>query len=323
MTANPVRETTLVIVQKASEVKINKEKIEELALKWHRAGLPVAWWDYKKHFQSENEETLALYVILLDSLNFCFWSDQGEKWKIISGGETYSGYFALSLALKEFFEKHPERATLAYFDRIKYRDFAKILQWGKNLQYLEERWEIARRVSCHILKKYGSAKNFILSADQQLFILIPKIAFELHSFQDHLWLDGQRIYFWKRAQILAMDIYGAFAGSTSRGLGSFKDLDYPTAFPDYKLPQILQHYGILEYSPALETLIKNQCPIYAGSKEELEIRSATVWAVEYLKEALKKYGGLYNSFELDWILWAKSQKETMALPHHLTKTMFY
>lgn len=317
---NPVRETTFFIVQKASEVKINKEKIEGLALKWHRAGLPIAWWNYKKHFQSDNEEMLATYLILLDSLNFCFWSDRGEKWKIMSGDETYSGYFALSLALKEFFEKHPDRANLHYFDRIRYRDFARILQLGKNLQYLEERWKIARRVSCHILKKYGNARNFILSADGQLSILIPKIATELYSFQDHLWLDGQRIYFWKRAQILAMDIYGVFTG---RGLGNFSDLDYPTAFPDYKLPQIIHHYGILEYSSTLEALIKNQCPIYAGSKEEMEIRSATVWSVEYLKEVLLKYGGLYHSFELDWILWEISQKETMALSHHLIKTIFY
>lgn len=320
MEENPVRPTTLEIVKKSTDVKINREKFRELAAEWGREGLLVPWWDYKKHFQSEDEEQLLTYLILLDSLNFCFWNHGAEKWTVNFDGQSYSGYFALSLALKDFFEKNPSWATLAHFGRIKYRDFARILQWGKNLQYLEERWEIARKVSCHILKKYGSSKNFILSADGQLSVLIPKIATELYSFQDHLWLDGRRIYFWKRAQILAMDIYGAFNG---RGIGHFQDLDYPTAFPDYKLPQILRHYGILEYSPALEALIKNRCPIYAGSKEELEIRAATVWAVEYLKEALLKYGGLYCSFGLDWILWDKSQSEKMILPHHLTKTIFY
>lgn len=320
---NPVRETTLSIASKATEVKINEDKIKELAAQWNRNGLPVPWWDYKKHFQSKDEERLLTYLIILDSLNFCFWNGAAKKWKVNFDGQAYSGYFALSLALKEFFEKYPDRATLAHFDRINYRDFARIMQWGKNLLYLEERWEIVRRVSCHILKKYGSTRNFILSAEGQLSKLIPKIATELPSFKDDLWHQGQRIYFWKRAQILAMDIYGAFNGSAGRGLGNFQDLDYPTAFPDYKLPQILRHYGILEYSPTLEVLIKNRCPIYAGSKEEIEIRSATVWAVEYLKEALKKYGGLYHAFELDWILWDKSQKETMVLSHHLTKTMFY
>ncbi|MBI3045944.1 MAG: hypothetical protein HYY86_00145 [Candidatus Harrisonbacteria bacterium] len=317
---NPVRQTTLEVLKKASEVRINKEKVEELAARWNQEGLPVAWWDCAKHFQSENEEQLLTYLILLDSLNFCFWNHGAEKWAVNLEGRPYSGYFALSLSLKEFFEKNPDKANLHYFEEVSFKEFSRILQWGKNLLYLEERWQIARRVSCHILKKYGSARNFILSSDQKLSVLIPKIAMELFSFSDHFWHNGQRIYFWKRAQILAMDIYGAFAG---RGLGYFKDLDYPTAFPDYKLPQILNHYGIMEYSPALEALIKNRCLIYPMSKEEIKIRSATVWAVEYLKEALQKYGGQYHSFELDWILWEKSQKAKMNLPHHRTETIFY
>ncbi len=320
MDLNPVREATSKLLEKAEEVRINKEKIAELATEWNSSGLPAAWWDCRNHFQSDNEEILALYLILLDSLNFCFWNDAAPKWAISYQGKDYSGYFALSLSLKEFFEKNPDKANLHYFDRISFKEFSRILQLGKNLLYLEERWQIARRVSCHILKKYGSAGNFILSSNNQLSILIPKIAFELYSFQDHFWHNGQRIYFWKRAQILAMDIYGGFAG---RGLGYFKDLGYPTAFPDYKLPQILNHYGILEYSPTLEVLIKNRCPIYPMSKEEIEIRSATIWAVEHLKEALQKYGGRYYSFELDWILWKKSQQEKMKLPHHYAKTTFY
>lgn len=321
MEENPVRSTTLEIVKKSTGARINREKIGELAAKWNREGLPVACWDCAKHFQSADEERLAVYLMILDSLNFCFWRAAGKKWMIGYEGNNYSGYFALSLSLKKFFERYPDRANLKFFeDKLSFRDFARILNWGKGLAYLEERFLIVKIVSRHILKKYGSAKNFILSVDQKLATLVPKIATELYSFNDHFWFGGQRIYFWKRAQILAMDIHGAFAG---RGLGYFSDLDYPTAFPDYKLPQILNHFGIVEYSPTLEALIKNCCPIYSGSKEEVEIRAATVWAVEYLKEEMRKYGGCYQPFQLDWILWEESQKEKMALPHHLTKTTFY
>jgi hypothetical protein len=40
-----------------------------------------------------------------------------------------------------------------------------------------------------------------------------------------------QVFFYKRAQIFAGDLYGAFRG---RGLGEFTDLDQITTFPDYR-----------------------------------------------------------------------------------------
>jgi len=57
--------------------------------------------------------------------------------------------------------------------------------------------------------------------------------------------------------------------------------------------------------------------------EEVEIRSAVIWAVENLAKELKKQGLDVYPFEIDWFLWNKSKKEKMKLPHHLTKTIYY
>ncbi|MBU4204783.1 queuosine salvage family protein [Patescibacteria group bacterium] len=74
---------------------------------------------------------------------------------------------------------------------------------------------------------------------------------------------------------------------------------------------------------ALCKKIKNRIPIPHNSKQEIEIRSATVWGVEYLKNALAKEGKSFCSFEVDWILWNKAQGIEMKKPYHLTKTVFY
>ena len=41
---NPVRETTLKVVKKAKEVKINQEKIRELAKKWLKEKISALSW---------------------------------------------------------------------------------------------------------------------------------------------------------------------------------------------------------------------------------------------------------------------------------------
>ena len=319
---NLVRETTLNVIEKAKDVKINREKIRELAEKWAKRKLIIPAWPEKFHLQTNNAKKLLDYLIILDSINFCFWSPdpKKEKWHISYQNKRYDGYFALSLALKKFFEENPQKGSLNYFSRISFQEFKEILQGGKNLQFLKKRWQIAKKVSSVLIKKYKNSLRFIKSANQKLSVLVPKIFKELPFFNDISLYKGKKIYFLKRAQILPIDIWGAFGG---KGIGYFKNLDYLTAFADYKVPQILHKLGILEYSPVLMKKIKNRILIPAGSKKEVEIRSATIWAIEYLKKALKNLGKEFYSFQIDWILWNKSQKIKINTPYHLTKTIFY
>ena len=62
------------------------------------------------------------------------------------------------------------------------------------------------------------------------------------------------MFFYKRSQILISDIYAAFKGE---GLGKFNDIAELTTFPDYRVPQILLHFGILEYKEELLQKLKN------------------------------------------------------------------
>lgn len=328
---NPVRKTTFFVVKNAEKVKINREKIRELAEKWKKEGVEPAVFPLDFHFASKDREKTLDYLILLDALNFCFWPAQiasrivagkpkNKKWEIEYQGKKYGGYFGLSIALKKFFEENPEKANLKYFSKISKKEFLEIFQGGKGLQFLEKRWKIARAVSKKIEGKYGNSLNFMKSAKGKADILVNKIYKELPFFDDISFFKGRKILFLKRAQILVSDIWGTFGG---KGIGNLKNMGYLTCFPDYKIPQILNNFAILDYSEDLAEKIKNRKIIKNGSREEIEIRSATIWAVEYIKEELTKRGINFRSFEIDWILWNKSQETKMENPYHLTPTFFY
>ncbi len=317
---NPVRESALYVVRNAKDVRLNEGVIIEFAKNLAKNNFEIPSWPEEMHFVSGDSRKQLDYLIVLDALNFCFWS-KDERWSVSYKGRRYNGYFALSLSLKKFFEEKPEKAEMGYLSRLSYSEFCEILGGGANLFFLRERWKILRGIAKVLTEQYGGdSRKFIAGAEKRLSNLIPKIAGELPSFDDTAVYSGKKIYLWKRTQILPMDIYGAFQG---KEFGEFSDLDYATAFADYKLPQILRHFGILGYSGDLEERIKNKKLIPAGSKPEIEIRAATIWAVERLAEELRKLGKKIFPFQVDWILWNQSQEIIMPLPYHLTKTIFY
>jgi len=97
-----------------------------------------------------------------------------------------------------------------------------------------------------------------------------------------------------------------------------------TMFADYRVPQILSEYGVLEYSEELKKKIGGHILLEHGSKEEIEIRAATIIAVEMIKETLKSKGEKVNSVYIDWYLWQQGEKlkETIK-PHHRVLSIFY
>jgi hypothetical protein len=141
------------------------------------------------------------------------------------------------------------------------------------------------------------------------------------SFRDTASWRGYRINFYKRAQILVADLYGAFGG---QGPGAFRDLQTLTAFADYKVPQVLRHFGILRYAPELAARIDRHELVPPESDEEIEIRAATIWGVELLRQALARRGRDLPSYALDWHLWQAGQAlPDDTQPYHRTLTVFY
>jgi hypothetical protein len=81
---------------------------------------------------------------------------------------------------------------------------------------------------------------------------------------------------------------------------------------------------VLAYAPALAARVDAQESIPAGSDEEIEIRAATVWAVELLRRALAARGVVRPASGIDYRLWAESQHAVPdERPYHRTRTIYY
>jgi hypothetical protein len=109
-----------------------------------------------------------------------------------------------------------------------------------------------------------------------------------------------------------------------KGLGSFRDIKELTAFADYKLPQVLRHLGVIEYSPGLLEKVDRMIPLDPGSEEEVEIRASTIWAVDLIRQEMNRLGKEVRASEIDWLLWNLGQDDAFrAKPYHRTTTIFY
>jgi hypothetical protein len=141
------------------------------------------------------------------------------------------------------------------------------------------------------------------------------------SFRDVASFRKQEVRFFKRAQICVADLRAAFGG---RQWGALSDMDQLTIFADYKLPQLLRHFGVLEYHPALAERIDRQELLEPGSEEEVQIRAATVWAGELLRQMISAATGeTVTAADIDAQLWLLSQNITHMRPYHRVRTIYY
>ena len=317
-----VKNSVRYVVENSVDVKINAEAVSALADKLSKQSLKFPQWDYTYHYFDGTEKTLH-YLFLLDTLNFCFWPSHGQQRWTIKYNERYlSGYNALAAALKHAMEQGIPLDDPGYLASIRMADLEGILGGKGQLQLMDERLRAARELGSYLLKNWhGSPAKLVQASRGSALWLARKVATDLTSFRDVANYRGRPVYFYKRAQILTADIYGAFQG---RDWGNFCDMDQLTAFADYKLPQVLRHLGVLKYSDSLAARVDSEILIPKGTNEEIEIRAHTIWAIELLCDELREKGKNVCAFELDWILWNMGQKDKYRKrPYHKTVTIFY
>ncbi|MGN6359153.1 MAG: queuosine 5'-phosphate N-glycosylase/hydrolase [Thermomicrobiales bacterium] len=325
-----VLETTAPVVAAAQSVRIIPDAITRaaaaLAAHGKNGKLVAPVWN--KHYHWHDDRGRAVNVtLLLDALNFCFWAAPGEpRWELTYKGEALDGYWALAAALKRAIDEgdcplwdadflseisaeeandifHPDGASSGRIPMFEAR-LANMREVGRVLNQHYDGW-------------FGAAFDV---AGGSTPALVRQVVERFPSFDDTTTYNGREVRLYKRAQILASDLYGAFDGNR---WGNLRDLDQLTAFADYKVPQLLRAEGILDYAPELAARIAAREPLPAESQEEVEIRAATVWGVELLRRALAERGVSARPFELDWLLWTLAQDRPNMEPYHRTRTVFY
>ncbi len=311
MVTNPVRVAARWAMERACWVSLDREGVRKLAVELSRREPNP--WSREYHFVGEEELTLR-YLLLLDALNFCFWPGKGRWYVEGPRGEKLDGYYALAYGLKRAAETSPEFFKPEHLASATEDSLREVLG---EIPLLPERVRIAREVG-NVLLRFGSAHSFF--SVKGCPELVERVTAHLSSFRDACLYRGRWVPFYKRAQILCSDVFGAFGG---KGPGNLDGLDWLTAFADYKLPQLLRAHGVLRLHPALAAAIDAKREIPAGSDEEIEIRAATVQAVELLVEELSRLGREVKAFEVDWMLWNLSQGMELPFPYHRTITIFY
>jgi hypothetical protein len=303
---------------RARSVSLDDGAIARLATGFN-SRLTVPAWNTCYHFGDGTPRT-ANYILLLDALNFSFWD--APRWRVHYRGEWLDGYWALAAALKRAIEEDIPVTDAAFLARLEWEQFEHIFRGEHRITLAAERLAHAREVGRVLLDKYdGSCANLIAGCRFDAPGLVSRVVADFPSFRDEATYDGERVVFYKRAQIFAADLCGAFGGE---GLGALKHMHTLTCFADYKLPQILRRFGIMRYAPALAEAVDGMREIPAGSAEEVEIRAATIAAVERLRKELETRGTPFTSVQIDWALWEAAQGSPPdGKPYHRTRSIYY
>lgn len=272
-------------------------------------------------FKGRDSAESAMWCFLVDALNFCFWPVAGkEKWQVqTTGGQWRGGYFGLIESLKKGIDKSRSWLDPVFLRIVKLEDVSRLLAGQGELQLLDER-RIAINELGLGLKDKGSAMGIIRYAKKDVIGFVDSVIKTFPCFKDEAVFCGRKVGFYKRAQILTMDLNLVLS---QHGIIPFNSIEKLTAFADYKLPQLFRDEGIFIYSNELGSKIDSGDLIEKGSREEIEIRGATIFVVELLKSALAKLGIDLSAPALDNILWTEAKTRQNMKMHHLTKTIYY
>ena len=255
----------------------------------------VPKWDHRRHYEGPR---MAEYVLVLSTLNFSFWG---------SG----RGYWQLAEALGYAFYSGRAEWDAEHLAAIGAPELAEVIG---EFPIMERRAAALRELGALALSDFGGDLRALVGGSA--VELARLLSARLQSYADFAQYRGRRVPLLKRAQIAAADLWGS-------GAASFPDVAELTCFPDYKLPQVLRHTGALVYSDRLARRVDDWKELEAGEAPEVEIRAATVVAVEQLRDALAARGRELLTVEVDWILWAHSQGLFPVRPYHRTRTVFY
>lgn len=323
-----VLESCQTVVERAQHVAIDQGGLTALAQQLATEAEPVTDWSPDLHPIGRNAAEVANLVLVVDALNFCFWSVPGAtrpRWSVTYEGETYNGYFALAAALRRAVERGVPLSEADYLAGVTEAELVELLagDYGcEDIPLLHARLANLHEVG-HALNTYwdGTFLNAIRHAGGSATRLVRAVVRAMPAFNDVAPYDHFYARFYKRAQILVADLHGAFAGE---GPGLFRDLDGLTAFADYKVPQVLRHYGVLRYGEELSAALRGHQLLPPAGVREVEIRAATVWSVELLRRELAARGRNLAAFQIDWLLWRIGQLLPPGVePYHRTLTIYY
>lgn len=310
-----VLETNKYVVDNAKHVKINYDKAKELIdelLKFdnvhYLTKVPYGVYDM-------NTRDIINFLLIYDSIDFSFWGN--PKWSIDANEKYLDGGIALLHCIFNLFNGRDSIEVYQQLENMTLEEFKNILKGNTDIPLLEERYKIVTGIAKIVNAKmngsfYDTIKN--MNTDQEVFRTIIN---NFSNFEDTRTYKGQTIYFYKLAQLLTSDILHVIQ------IKEQKDVDYSNLLgcADYKIPQVMQGFGILEYDTELSSLLENKSEIEENSEYEVEIRASMIVVINYIWEQINKS---IDRIDINDFIWGKGQDKTKKYkPYHLTRTTSY
>jgi hypothetical protein len=278
--------------------------------------------EYGLGIEGNFEKDIQL-LLIEDAINFCFWSEKSkDKWSVEypPGNKVSGGWFSLVSCFKRATDRKIPITDSNYLLSLDKEELKGILEGVNNIEIplLNERLNNLHETGEILINKYGGKFISVLEeAEFDAINLVNILAKNFSSFRDISLYQDKKIFFFKRAQILSNDISYLSKLDKRAKLGR---LNLLSAFADYKIPQILRNEKMIEYSENLAKRIDNYDLIPHNSEEEIEIRAATIWSVELIRQKLERY----TAAQIDNAIWLISQDQTkVEKPYHRTYTIFY
>jgi len=343
-----ILETIAPVIPHLRTVAIDEPQLRQVCAHVESAALRLPTWD-DAVFISHPPEARAAQIVLFNSVNFSYWGDD-SRWTIDFYGQSLDGAWGMLGALARAVDEGFPLFEGAYLAGIPETDARHILRGNGlppavgepvepsggpggvvEIPMFQERLSILHEVGRGLVAQFGGNFGGLLrAARNDAVALVRLLVTSFPSFNDVARLElpsapegpGEvTVAFYKRAQLAAAMLYEAFGGE---GPGDLRRVEELTVFADYKLPQVLRRLGILHYAPHLAGRVERQEPLAAGSREEVEIRAATVWAGELIRQTLVSRFPEISALHVDYWLWREGQRQGANVrPYHRTRTIYY
>ncbi|XP_022950054.1 queuosine salvage protein-like [Cucurbita moschata] len=302
-----VRATSAWVASHSSHVLVDSSGIEKVVDTIE--SIPKVDWDFEGIHYFDNGPLTVQYLFVLDALNFCFWPDKDLSYDHLASG------------LKAALQNDKSAFDADRLQKYTGPQLREMLKWPRPLPLEDERVRLLHEVGFELERSFeGKASNIVESCGKSAVKLVAAITRYFPGFRDHSLYKGHQVFLYKRAQILAADLWGAFRG---KGYGEFNDIGSITIMADYIVPAVLRQLGVLKYSSTLANIIDANNEIGSGSEEEVELRACSIYAVEKMRELIsQKSGKQVLSVELDLWLWSFGI-QFPSLPHHRTLSIYY
>ena len=239
--------------------------------------------------------------------DYSFWGE--PKWEIETEDGILDGSYAIMYILINWFKKDKS------FD-MSIEEFRELLKGNVEIPLLKERYDCLTKMNEYL---DGIGKDFYeeIKDLKDDVSLLDYIINTFSYFNDECDYKNERIYFYKRAQLITSDILHV------RKMLEGVEIDYSNLMgcADYKIPQVMRCLGMLEFDLELETLVDNKIEIEYGSEMEVEIRANNLVVIDYI---YKKLEGKVSRMDINDYIWLLGQdKSKVTKPYHRTRTIYY